>query len=84
MVQDLQHDTTAINVQSKSGRISVAITDSLLDLSKKLLEGRNAANSLFIPGLHIGPFLSHGTGPHLIKLKIRGASGISKISDIVS
>src|SRR5450755_2236120 len=35
LVQDLQHDTTAINVQSKSGRIYIGITDSLLNLSKK-------------------------------------------------
>src|SRR5437762_2916623 len=43
LVQDLQHDTTAINVQRKSGRIYMAITDSLLNLSKKPLEGSNAA-----------------------------------------
>src|SRR4030095_3449247 len=47
LVQDLQHDTTAINVQSKSGKIYMAITDSLLNLSKKLLEGRNAAQFSF-------------------------------------
>lgn len=47
LVQDLQHDTTAINVQSKSGRIYIAITDSLLNLSKKPLEGRNAAQFSF-------------------------------------
>jgi hypothetical protein len=47
LVQDLQNDTTAINVQSKSGRIYIAITDSLLNLSKKMLEGRNAAQFSF-------------------------------------
>jgi hypothetical protein len=47
LVQDLQHDTRAINVQSKSGRIYIGITDSLLNLSKKLLEGRNAAQFSF-------------------------------------
>jgi hypothetical protein len=43
LVQDLQNDTTSINVQKKSARIYIAIADSLLRLSKKPLEGRNAA-----------------------------------------
>lgn len=43
LVQDLQNDTTAINVQKKSGAIFIAITDSLLNLSKRRLEDRNAA-----------------------------------------
>jgi hypothetical protein len=47
LVQDLQNDTTAINVQKKSGQIFVEITDSMLSLSKKLLEGRNAAGFSF-------------------------------------
>ncbi|HSZ85270.1 MAG TPA: hypothetical protein VK787_04530 [Puia sp.] len=38
LVQDLLHDTAAINVQSKSGRIYIAVTDSLLNLSKKTVK----------------------------------------------
>lgn len=47
LVQDLQSDTTSINVQIKSSKIYVAITDSLLDLSKRRLEGRGAAQFSF-------------------------------------
>jgi len=47
LVQDLQNDTTAINVQVKSGNIYIAITDSLLNLSNSRLEGRNAAKFSF-------------------------------------
>ena len=47
LVRDLQNDTTAINVQKKSGKIFIAITDSLLNLSKRPLEGRNAAQFSF-------------------------------------
>jgi hypothetical protein len=47
LVQDLQNDTVAINVQKKSGRIFIAVADSLLELSKKPLEGRNAAEFSF-------------------------------------
>jgi hypothetical protein len=47
LVQDLQNDTTAINVQVKSGNIYIAITDSLLQLSNSRLEGRNAAEFSF-------------------------------------
>ncbi len=47
LVQDLQNDTTAINVQVKSGNIYIAITDSLLNLSSSRLEGRNAAKFSF-------------------------------------
>jgi len=43
LVQDLQNDTTAIRVQKKSGRIFIAIANSLLTISKTRLEGRNAA-----------------------------------------
>src|ERR1700733_7435476 len=43
LVQDLQNDTAAINIQIKSGAIYIAITDSLLNLSHRRLEGRNAA-----------------------------------------
>ncbi len=47
LVQDLQTDTTAINVQVKSGNIYIDLTDSLLDLSNNSLEGRNAAKFSF-------------------------------------
>jgi hypothetical protein len=47
LMQDLQNDTTSINVQLRSGKIYIAITDSLLDLSKSRLEGRNAAKFSF-------------------------------------
>jgi len=47
LVQDLQNDTTAIKVQKKSGGIFIAIADSLLNLSKTRLEGRNAAEFSF-------------------------------------
>ena len=43
LVQDLQNDTTSINVQVKQGEIYIAITDSLLSLNKERLEGRDAA-----------------------------------------
>ena len=43
LVQDLQNDTTAINVQKRSAGVYVAIADSLLQISKEKLEGRNAA-----------------------------------------
>ncbi|MEP6713379.1 MAG: hypothetical protein ABJA37_13215 [Ferruginibacter sp.] len=47
LLQDLKNDTTAINVQVKSGNIFIAITDSLLNLSNNRLEGRNAAKFSF-------------------------------------
>jgi hypothetical protein len=47
LVQDLQNDTTAINVQMKQAGIFLSITDSLLELSKTKLEGRNAAEFSF-------------------------------------
>jgi hypothetical protein len=47
LMQDLQNDTTAINVQLRSGKVYIAITDSLLDLSKSRLESRNAAKFSF-------------------------------------
>jgi len=47
LVQDLQHDTAAIAVQMKSGEIFTAISDSLLNLSKGRLEGRQAAEFSF-------------------------------------
>ena len=47
MVQDLQNDTAAIVVQKRSAGIFIAITDSLLDISKRRLEGRNAAEFSF-------------------------------------
>ncbi|MGI8582500.1 MAG: hypothetical protein ACR2KX_09895 [Chitinophagaceae bacterium] len=43
----MQNDTTAINIQVKSGNIYIAVTDSLLNLSNSRLEGRNAAKFSF-------------------------------------
>ena len=47
LVQDLQNDKSAINVQKKSSEYFIALTDSLLEHSKKRLEGRNAAEFSF-------------------------------------
>ncbi|MBL0274475.1 MAG: hypothetical protein IPQ06_15840 [Chitinophagaceae bacterium] len=47
LVQDLQHDTTAIHVQKKSAGVFISLTDSLLTLSKTRLEGRNASRFSF-------------------------------------
>jgi hypothetical protein len=47
LVQDLQNDTAAINVQKKSAGVYIAITDSLLKLGKTRLEGRDAARFSF-------------------------------------
>jgi hypothetical protein len=47
LVQDLQNDTASITVQMKSGERFIAITDSLLNLSKERLEGRTAAEFSF-------------------------------------
>jgi len=47
LVQDLQNDTAAIRVQKRSGRIFIAIADSLLTISKTRLEGRKAAEFSF-------------------------------------
>ncbi len=47
MVQDLQNDTAASVVQKRSAGIFIAITDSLLDISERRLEGRNAAEFSF-------------------------------------
>ncbi len=47
LVQDLQNDTAAINVQKKSAEIYIVVTDSLLKLSKTRLEGRDAAKFSF-------------------------------------
>ena len=47
LVQDLQNDTAAISIQKKSGRIFIAVVDSLLKLSKKPLEGPNGAQFSF-------------------------------------
>ena len=47
LVQDLQNDRTAISYQKKIAATYVGITDSLLSLSKKKLEGRNAAEFSF-------------------------------------
>ena len=47
LVQDFQNDTTEINTQMKTSGLYIAITDSLLKLSKTKLEGRNAAEFSF-------------------------------------
>ena len=47
LVQDLQNDTASLHVQSKTAEIFISITDSLLSLSNKKLEGRNAAQFSF-------------------------------------
>ena|SRR5688572_16019188 len=47
LVKDLQHDTATIHVQKKSAEIYIAITDSLLALSKMKLEGRAASQFSF-------------------------------------
>ena len=47
LVQDLQNDTSSLNIQVKTGEIYIAITDSLLKLGKQRLEGRNAAEFSF-------------------------------------
>ncbi len=47
LVQDLQNDTTAINVQMKSGMIYIAIADSLLNLGNRPLVGKAAAEFSF-------------------------------------
>lgn len=47
LVRDLQHDTAAIHSQKKSAEIYIAMTDSLLALSKTRLEGRNASRFSF-------------------------------------
>jgi hypothetical protein len=47
LVKDLQNDTSAISIQMKSAKIFIAISDSLLSLSKEPLEGRAAAQFSF-------------------------------------
>jgi len=47
LVQDLQNDITAINTQRKLSEIFIASTDSLLERSKKKLEGRDATEFSF-------------------------------------
>jgi hypothetical protein len=47
LVQDLQNDTAAINVQKKSAGTYIALADSLLNLSKMQLEGHTAAEFSF-------------------------------------
>ena len=47
LVQDLQNDTAAINTEKKSARLYIAVADSLLELSKSSLEGRQAAKFSF-------------------------------------
>src|ERR1051326_5716015 len=47
LIQDLQNDTTAITAQMQSGKIYIAIADSLLKLSNGGLEGKAAAEFSF-------------------------------------
>ncbi len=47
LVQDLQNDTTAIDNQVRFSKTYIAITDTLLNLSKERLESRNAAKFSF-------------------------------------
>jgi hypothetical protein len=47
LVQDLQSDTIAINKQIKSIGLYSAVSDSLLQISKTKLEGRNASQFSF-------------------------------------
>jgi hypothetical protein len=47
LVEDFQNDTIEITTQKKRSGIYIAITDSLLKLSKTKLEGRNAAEFSF-------------------------------------
>jgi hypothetical protein len=47
LVQDLQNDTAAINVQKRSAGTYIALSDSLLNLSKRQLDGRTAAEFSF-------------------------------------
>jgi hypothetical protein len=47
LVRDLQSDTIAINNQIKNIGIYIAVSDSLIKLSKTKLEGRNASQFLF-------------------------------------
>jgi len=47
LVQDLQNDTIAINIQKRTAEIYISNTDSLLRLSQTKLEGRNAAEFSF-------------------------------------
>ena len=47
LVQDLQNDTAAITTEKKSAGIYISVVDSLLQLSKIPLEGRQAAEFSF-------------------------------------
>ena len=47
LVRDLQSDTIAINNQIKTARFYIAVSDSLLQLSKTKLDGRNASQFSF-------------------------------------
>ena len=47
LVQDLINDTTAINVQKRSGEVFISIVDSLFHLSKERLIGRYAVEFSF-------------------------------------
>jgi hypothetical protein len=47
LVQDLQNDTAAINLEIKSARLYISVVDSLLQLSKSPLEGYQASKFSF-------------------------------------
>jgi hypothetical protein len=47
LVQDLQNDTDAIAIQRRSATIYISVVDSLLQLSKTPLEGRQASEFSF-------------------------------------
>jgi hypothetical protein len=47
LVKDMQNDTAAILAQKKSAEIYITLADSLLSISQRRLEGRNAAEFSF-------------------------------------
>lgn len=47
LVQDLQKDTAAISIESKSARLYIAVVDSLLKLNNTALQGRQASQFSF-------------------------------------
>ena len=81
LVQDLQNDTTAIRVQKKSGRIFIAIANSLLTISKTRLEGRNAAEFSFYTRFMYWTVPLSWNRSTFHKLKIRAALDILRITN---
>ena len=79
-VQDLQNDTASLHVQTKTAEIFISITDSLLSLSNKKLEGRSAAQFSFYTRFMYWTAPLSWNRARLNKLKIRAASGILKIT----